>query len=333
MLDLSVRGLLATWATLGHDLPTLFAQAGIDAARFDGASTEQPPEVIRTLWATALTLSGEPTLGLQVAQALPFGLYKVLEFLAGNSPTIGEGVARVARYMGLATTAMRMEIDQVEGLHRVALRPLQPGFVQRPLSDYALALMVLRGRYAFDHPLPLAKVTFAEPPPPSVAAYEEAFGCAVLFGAADTALWLTEAVWQAPVTGSTPALFAAIEAHARALLDERTPPTTRALRTALGRALRGGSVELGAVARGLGMSGRTLQRRLRGEGTTFAAELDAMRHQLAARYLGEPDVTLAEISDLLGFSEPPAFTRAFRRWTGQTPAAWRRGQRRGGVVP
>ena len=77
-------------------------------------------------------------------------------------------------------------------------------------------------------------------------------------------------------------------------------------------------------ARSLGMSGRTLQRRLVEEGTTFSAELDRARELRACALLLDPHLSLAEIGWMLGFSEQRAFSRAFRRWTGSTPRQFRR---------
>ena len=75
------------------------------------------------------------------------------------------------------------------------------------------------------------------------------------------------------------------------------------------------------------MSERSLQRRLEAEGTRFAALVDAVRKDLALRYLADPRLALGEVAYLLGFAEPSPFHRAFKRWTGTTPAAMRRGAR------
>ena len=88
-----------------------------------------------------------------------------------------------------------------------------------------------------------------------------------------------------------------------------------------------GKVSLPAVAARLRMSARTLQRRLTSEGTTLAAILDEARRARATVYL-EMDLPTAEVSYLLGYAEPPVFYRAFKRWTGMTPQAFR-AQRRG----
>lgn len=84
-----------------------------------------------------------------------------------------------------------------------------------------------------------------------------------------------------------------------------------------------GEVGIGRVARELGMSRQTLYRRLKAEGTTFEAVLDAKRRQLAVRYLGLDRSTVKAAAYRLGFSDPAAFSRAFKRWTGIRPSAFR----------
>lgn len=85
-----------------------------------------------------------------------------------------------------------------------------------------------------------------------------------------------------------------------------------------------GVPSLAGVARGLSVSVRTLQRRLEQEETTFECAVDDVRRERALKLLGSSEVAIAEVSWLLGYSEQSAFTRAFRRWTGVPPAAWRR---------
>jgi AraC-like DNA-binding protein len=94
-------------------------------------------------------------------------------------------------------------------------------------------------------------------------------------------------------------------------------------RTAVLDELRGGDPAIATVARRLGTSTRTLQRRLGEAGTSHVKLVDECRHQLARHYLGDVNLSLGEIGYLLGFAQANAFHRAFRRWTGQTPAAFR----------
>ena len=114
-------------------------------------------------------------------------------------------------------------------------------------------------------------------------------------------------------------------------LHHEEPPVVLAVRRALVDALHGGQCDLHAVARKTGTSERTLQRRLAKAGVSFGDLLEQTRRALAERYLRDRDVAIGEVSYLLGYSEQSAFSRAFRRWTGVSPAAFRREQALGGV--
>jgi AraC-like DNA-binding protein len=98
---------------------------------------------------------------------------------------------------------------------------------------------------------------------------------------------------------------------------------TRQVRGLLTEALKAGDPRLETLSQRLGLSARTLQRRLREEGTSHQDLLDEVRSELSRRYLLEPELAICEVAYLLGFSEPSAFHRAFRRWTGVTPKAFR----------
>ncbi len=127
----------------------------------------------------------------------------------------------------------------------------------------------------------------------------------------------------APVPSADPALSRVIERHAEELLaklPQRTERTTDRVQHLLSRALGEGEVTLAAMARRLRMSERSLQRKLADEDASFDALLDAMRRDLALRYLADPKIGIAEVAYLLGYSEPCPFHRAFKRWTGSTPS-------------
>jgi AraC-like DNA-binding protein len=87
--------------------------------------------------------------------------------------------------------------------------------------------------------------------------------------------------------------------------------------------LRDGEPSASITASRMKMSARTLNRALAAEGTSYRAILDQLRHELACRYLADSRLSIGEIGFLLGFSEISAFYRAFKRWTGQTPAVFR----------
>jgi AraC-like DNA-binding protein len=130
-----------------------------------------------------------------------------------------------------------------------------------------------------------------------------------------------------PVLSADPQLCAVIERHAEALL-ERLPSSgsvTDRARAALVEGLRSGRTEVAAVADGLRMSARTLQRRLSAEGTSYVELLDGVRRELALRYVADRTLSLSEVAFLVGFADQTTFHRAFVRWTGRTPGGFRRG--------
>lgn len=129
---------------------------------------------------------------------------------------------------------------------------------------------------------------------------------------------------RAVLTADSSAVKQALQALERELAELGDAPENVAaqVRAALQRG-RDGYPALDTIAARLHMSGSTLKRRLQAGGTRFQALLDETRREDALRLLQNPGLDLQEIGRLLGFSDPACFTRAFRRWTGKTPSAWR----------
>src|SRR5262249_39669466 len=132
-----------------------------------------------------------------------------------------------------------------------------------------------------------------------------------------------------PFAAPNPSTHAYLERHAARLLEALDPERwSDRVRRTLAENLRRGTVQQAQVARRLAVSERTLQRRLGEEGLSFAGILDAVRRDLCLGYIAEPSLAVYEIAFLLGYSEPSALHRAFRRWTGESPQAYR--AKRGG---
>jgi AraC-like DNA-binding protein len=169
--------------------------------------------------------------------------------------------------------------------------------------------------------VPLLREVWYQCPRPAGFDREAALGCPVRFGAPETRAVLRREPLERPLPRHDPALFAYLERHAQAVLA--SIPSEGGVVERVSRLitenLRHGEPAQSEVARKLALSERTLQRRLREADTSFAAILDAVRRQLAQLYLAEPTLGLHEVAFLLGYSEPSAFHRAFRRWTGKTP--------------
>lgn len=322
----SSRALLAACARLELDVAALLAEAGLTAAQVDDPDGRLPGPAVAALWRGALQRSGDPELGLRVALAVPFGAYRVIDFLAASAATVGEGLVRVARYFPLVNSALSWEVVEEPGAMRMALtHPSIAGGLPRPYAEYAVAVTILHCRRASGFDWPLREVGFAFEAPPSSAAHERAFGCAVRFGQPRSEFALARATWDQPAQAPSSSLLRTLEEHADQMIASLRRDRVLSAQVArlIAEELQGGDPSLARVARRMAMSARTLQRRLELEQTTFADVLDQTRRHFAQAYLKEPNLALTEIAYLLGFSEQSAFTRAFQRWYGTAPSQYR----------
>jgi len=152
------------------------------------------------------------------------------------------------------------------------------------------------------------------------------FGPQLQFSASEDELVLARRDLERKALATDATLSRIVEAHADAALARLpSPGDLRArVRVQIHALLADGTPTIETLSRRLGTSRRSLQRHLEALGTSFAAELDGARHELALRYLADTRVSAQETAFLLGFSDVTAFSRAFQRWTGQTPQKFRR---------
>ena len=156
--------------------------------------------------------------------------------------------------------------------------------------------------------------------------YRAIFSCPVRFGSADARISFDEELLQLPTVAADPGLTSYLDDLATIKLDElgaEDASLVQRIRQQLWTALPSGRADLWRVASDLGMSARSLQRRLGEDGTSFSRVLDDLRRELSNELLEDRKLAVAEVAFLLGYSEPSAFQRAFRRWRGVTPRRYR----------
>jgi AraC-like DNA-binding protein len=167
-------------------------------------------------------------------------------------------------------------------------------------------------------------LSFVEPTPDNADDYADFFGCPVLFEQSATRIDFPLALLHHPLRQTDPTLVQLLERQAEQALAGLSsgPPWLDALRGEITQGLTRGQTDLAALARTFGLSERTLRRRLYEHDLNFRQLLKQVRQQLALRYLADRSLTVADIALLLGYAEHSAFTRAFRRWQGCSPAHW-----------
>jgi len=314
-------------ASAGVDPARLAAEVGFDPSMVQDPDARIPLELEVRLWDEAARRSGVDAFGLQAAQDLTPGAFDVLDYVVRTAPTIRAALERLARYNRLVHDVARFSLvdrgDAVRLEHRFSRPPLRPC---RQASEFTIASIVTLGTALTGVPVRPLAVEFIHDAPMSTAPHRMLFGLEPRFSAAVNAIELDRQTLGRAIPGADPALSSVIERHAEALLAQRPEVETAAqrVRQVLAGMLRDGDATLAEAAKRLGMSARSLQRRLAEEGLGFDAVLDDLRRDLALRYLADPKIAIAEVAYLTGFSEPSAFHRAFKRWTGTTPGDARR---------
>lgn len=279
------------------------------------------------LWHALIERTGDPALQLSAPTELPFGAYRVIDYLVGASTTVGEGIERFARFFRLIADTVRLTLEHGEGGGSCLCLDMGEGGAAPPVYvDYVFAALVGRMRTWIHPELSVHEVSLRRPQPADVAPYVERFGAQVRFGADRDRLCFSESEWTSAIADSDATLAHVLEEHARMLASKLPTASESFVASVQGcivAALPDGADEED-VARALHVSRRTLQRKLAQDGTSYRSVLDAVRRSLAESYLADDAVSIPEVAFMLGFSEQSSFHRAFQRWTGSPPGRWRR---------
>ena len=315
-----VRPLALALSSSAAGLAELWRETDLTPAMLADADARVSPSQLCVGWAAAIRLTGDPTLALRIAEATPAGAFGIVEYICRSAPTLGDALTQWCRYLRILDDAVNVGLVDLGA--STALRVIEESEAPAPAShELCFALVVRHARTMLQGDLRVKEVAYAHDATAAQAARHRAFFDApVRFGAEHTELVLSTDTLAAPLVTADPNLLAILRPSAEEALAREavTAPLTDQVRRSLRTALRDDDALLDAVAKRLGVTGRTLQRRLKDEGTVFQTLRDELRKDLADRYLGQ-GMSFAEISFLLGFSEPSAFFRAFKRWTGLTP--------------
>lgn len=268
------------------------------------------------------------TLGLELAMHLPLASTGLWGFLLCSSSTFGEMLSRARRYQRIVNVYEEFTLEELgENLAMICHHPDPSPFGPREhVVIWLLCHWLTWGRQLSGHPMPVISANFQWSGPRNAEPFERFFGGDAVFGQTRDALIFPKTYLELPFRDSTPELGAVFEAYAAAAVSKlsASDDVLHQVETAILEGLLTGKSAESDIAARLGVTSRTLHRRLAAAGTHFRRLRDAVVLRRAKTLLSGTVVPFAEISFLLGFSEPSSFHRAFRRWTGKTPAEWRR---------
>ncbi len=253
--------------------------------------------------------------------------YGALGLAWKSAPTVRQSLERVERYCRVWTDNMTYELrDSDEGsffmLHRAGVRRLGLRLSNEATAASTVSLIRQTACETFAPKM----VFFRHDAPPTISDHERYFRCPISFGAdRDAVLISRDALALANELGDD-GISRFLLSHLDEELERLEPevPLADAVQKTVSRTLSEGVPRMSLIARRLGMSERTLQRRLSAEGISFQSLVERSRRQLAEALLHQSSYSLSDVAFLTGFSEQSAFNRAFKRWVGQTPSTYRK---------
>jgi AraC-like DNA-binding protein len=283
------------------------------------------PQLVE-LYEKAAELTHDKDFGLHLGETVDPRLFDVVGYSALNSGTLGEAFARVASYHSIWTDGAVFKVETSTTTSAVIYRYVDESIVtHRQDSEMTFAAVVSLCQITLDKNWTPISVEFQHSKPIDTSEHKRLFGCPIIFDAPVNRITFQSSSLKLPIAKADEGLCRMLDRHAQELLAKYPPRDTVIdnARTVITRELNGGNPSLEHVATQLGLSERTLQRKLQELGTSHNELVEQIRRDLAMRYLKEPDMAICEVAYLTGFSEPSAFHRAFKRWTGVTPGEFR----------
>jgi AraC-like DNA-binding protein len=325
------RALLDFAVAQGASAEVLQRRSGLDNDALADPDNRVPLQVYKDLMSAAKVMCDDPALPLHLGAARNFTEISVVGLICYSAATMGEALMELNRFgrlvaeLDLPEQDERFQVQQIDGASWLVDTRTDPnGFPEMTEETWARFICETARNFP-GKPFALSvHVTHARPEHGDV--YEQVMQVPVVFESVRNAIrfdpaWLTMPTHR----GNT---------YAFGVLSERAEKLRRALessRTTRGQVerflipvLHKGDANMAQVAAALGMSRQSLYRRLKAEGISFEDLHDVLRHRMALHYLDARKVSVNETAYLVGFSDPSSFSRAFKRWTGDSPGSWKR---------
>ena len=275
-----------------------------------------------------ILISKDNLFGLHTAKFVQPGSYSVLGYISMNCETLGEAISKIPHFEKLVGDMGTTTIEISSEYSKISWNCLfSNNEVRRHMIDNCLASWLTFARYLVDqHSKPIAVYFSREMP--SVAEqqeYQKVFDCQIHYSQPEDAILFDSTILSLPLNKGDRQLLSALELHAESLVTNlnMTSDFTTQVSQLIKQNLENGSFHQSDIAENLSIGGKTLQRRLKKEETSFQKVLDSTRLTLAKQLLADRSLTLNNISAKLGFNESRSFYRWFNRLTGKTPGNYR----------
>lgn len=332
----AMTGLLPAISAAGADPDRFLRTFELEPSVLANADGFIPCAVFARVLEEAARVTGDDCFGLHFGERFNPKNIGSLVYVVLNSPTVAVADEQVARYVKLYNQAAQVSFA-VEG-ERAYLRYVLADLgieTPRQQHEYSLVIRLNTIRMMVGSQWRPLEVQFAHQAPGEISEHQRIFGAPVLFGYSSNNFVVEREFLEREVPAADSRLYRIIKRYLEQVLEEmpQEDGMLLAVRRTVAESIRDGEPNLARIAKEMAMSSRTLQRSLRERGTDFKNVVDDTRRRFALNYLKNRRNSLTEIAFLLGYSDASAFNRAFKRWTGLTPMAYRHQAMSGNAPP
>jgi AraC-like DNA-binding protein len=319
-----LTGIPAVLQDLGHDPDPVLASAGFKTDQFTDPDTEIPYLAASRLLARCVADTGCRHFGLLVGERAGPSSLGVAGFMLQSAPDVGTALRSLVQHLdlhdqgGVPTLFIRGGVTGLGyAIHQSGAKATDQ------IYDLSIAVACNIMRRLCGEEWNPTEVLLPHRTPQDLVPFRRFFRAPLGFNADQCAVVFPTHWLDHRIPGADALLYRHLEKEAAGLHELREANIVSELRGLLHKALLTGKCTTGDIARQLCMHERTLNRRLREEGTSFHQQLDDIRYAMARQYLAESEMPIARMAKALNYSDVSAFSRAFKRWAGITPAQWR----------
>lgn len=324
------RSVVQFAADQGVDMATLYAATGLDPMILTLPDERISRSLHSAVWREVIKQTHCESLGLHLGAAFSLANYGIAGYVLLNCQTLQEVFEKFCRYSCLFCQGTLSRLSISDGIaffdyDYLADAASEDCFSDRYDTEKIFAATMTAVKALTGKSLQPVAVWFRHQPPADLSEYDRFFQTDLKFAMPINRIIFDAACLDWSVLSSNANLLPLFEQQAEEMLEQlhRDDRWTQKVTAAILQQLKGELPAIDKIAAELAMSTRQLQRELKAEGTSFQKLLDLIRQELALRYLKDPTIPIHDIAFLLGFSEPSAFNRAFKRWSGKTPSSYR----------
>ncbi|WP_250657456.1 AraC family transcriptional regulator [Alkalimarinus coralli] len=322
----SVLALISLLDDYGFSRQQVSDISGIDLSTLDLQDSRLPLDQYKTLWDTALKITNNPALGLELGQIFNASKIGLVGHIIFNSENLAKGLKEYVRLFSIVNEAISLNFETDEKYAYLRFIHLNPEHYCIPDMERSMVLSLYRGKALFDSDIQWESVDFQHAQPDYVDKYQKVFNCPLNFNQNHCQIVFQRDYLELAPKQRNPYLGSAALEYANSMLKKLFRRSyADKVKGLIAQSISTGEADVDHIAEKLNTSRQTLYRKLKAEGVSFQSLLEDVRFSTAKEQLRNSDRQLSEIAFSLGFSDLSAFSRAFKRWSGVTPKEYRDG--------